>query len=134
MKACSTYVFAFASISSGERIGRSAERPGGVADPRRVVADDEDADVAGILKGAHPLQWDAAADVEVGRGDVDAELDPERPPELQLGLEPAGGKDVDGVAGEGLDHGPTILGAKRLFRDLGVGAGAGFARAPAQQI
>ena len=30
-------------------------------------------------------------------------------PELQLRLEPTGGKDVDGVAGEGLDHGPTIL-------------------------
>ena len=62
-----------------------------------------------VLKGAHPLQRDAAADVDVRRRDVDAELHTQRPAELQLLLEPSLRKDVDGVAGQGLDHGPPIV-------------------------
>ena len=46
------------------------------------------------------IRWSgiAAADVDVRRGDVDAELHPQRPAELQLRLEPALGQDVDRVA------------------------------------
>ena len=39
----------------------------------------------------------AATEMDVGRGDVDPELHPQRPPELQFRLEPALRKDVDGV-------------------------------------
>ena len=49
--------------------------PRGIADPGRVVADDEDADVPCILESPHPLKGDRPADVDVGRGDVDPELD-----------------------------------------------------------
>src|SRR5438105_3474630 len=42
-------------------------------------------------------------DVDLGRGDVDAELDPQRPALLELPLELAVGKDVDGVPREILD-------------------------------
>ena len=100
-------------LGVGVDLLRRQDRPlcgaaGRVADPGRVVADDEDADVAGVLEGAHPLQRNPAADVEVGGRDVDAELDAQRTPELQLLLEPALGQDVDGVAGEILDaHGPA---------------------------
>ena len=51
-----------------------------------------------VLEGAHALQRNSAADVDVGRGDVDPELDPQRPAELQLLLEPALRQHVDGVA------------------------------------
>ena len=37
-----------------------------VADPRRVVADDENAGVPLVLECAHPLQRDSATDVDVG--------------------------------------------------------------------
>ena len=43
---------------------------------------------------------DAAADVDVRRGDVDAELHAQRPAERQLLLELPLGQDVDGVAGQ----------------------------------
>ena len=68
-----------------------------------------------------PASWNArircsgiaATDVDVGRGDVDPELDAQRPPELQLLLEPALREEVDVVAGEGGDvvHGPDSTGA-----------------------
>ena len=61
--------------------------------------------MTGVLKRAHPLQRDRATDVDVGRRDVDPELDPQRTPQLQLRLErhpPAGG---DGVACE---HGDVV--------------------------
>ena len=45
-----------------------------------------------VLEGAHPLQRDPAADVDVGRGDVDPELDAQRTAELELLLEPALGR------------------------------------------
>ncbi len=77
---------------------RALRRPAGrVADARRVVADDQDRLVPLVLERAHPLERDAAPDVDVGRGHVDPELDAQRPPEGQLRLEAAGGQDVDGV-------------------------------------
>jgi hypothetical protein len=54
--------------------------------------------VAGVLEGAHPLQRDPPADVDVRRRDVDPELDAQRATERELPLEPALGKDVDGVS------------------------------------
>ena len=66
--------------------------------------------MARVLEGAHALERDRAADVDVGRGDVDPELDAQRPPERELRLEPALGQDVDGVprrgrrAATGLDY------------------------------
>jgi hypothetical protein len=82
-------------VREDRAFGRAAGR---VADPGRVVADDQDADVPLVLEGPHPLQRDRAADVDVGRGDVDAELHPQRPAELQLRLEPALWQHVDGVS------------------------------------
>ena len=43
------------------------------------------------------------ADVDLGGGDVDAELDPQRPALRELPLEFTVGKDVDRVAREILD-------------------------------
>ena len=51
----------------------------------------------GVLERAHALEGDPPADVDVGRGDVDAELDPERPAERELLLETAFGEEVDAV-------------------------------------
>ena len=50
-----------------------------------------------VLERAHPLQRDAAADVDIGRGDVDPELDAQRAAEGELALEAPFRKDVDGV-------------------------------------
>ena len=71
--------------------------PRRVADPGRVVADDQDADVAVVLEGAHALKRDGAPDVDVRRRHVDSELDAQRPAELQLVLERAAGQHVDRV-------------------------------------
>ncbi len=48
------------------------------------------------------IRWSgiAAADVDVGRRDVDPELHAQRPAELQLLLEAARRQDVDGVPRE----------------------------------
>ena len=54
----------------------------------------------GVLEGAHALQRDPAADMDVGRGDVDAELDAQRPTERELALELALREHVDGVPGQ----------------------------------
>ena len=53
-----------------------------------------------VLEGAHPLQRHGAAEVDVGRGDVDAELDAKRPVLRELPLEPALRQDVDRVSGQ----------------------------------
>ena len=74
--------------------------PRGVADPGRVVADDQDADVAGALERRHSLQRNRVTHVDLRRGDVDAELDPERPPDCELPFELAFREYVDGVAGQ----------------------------------
>ncbi len=60
---------------------------GRVADACRVVADDENTDVPRVLERAHPLQGNAAAEMDVGRRHVDAELDAQRPPERELAFE-----------------------------------------------
>ena len=67
-------------------------------DARRVVAYDENAGVALVLEGSHPLERDAVPDRDVRRRDVDAELDAQRPAERELLLEAAGGQEVDRVA------------------------------------
>ena len=77
--------------------------PGRIADSRRVVADDEHPDVTRVLEGPHPLERDRVADVHVGRGDVDAELDAQCPAERELALELALREDVHRVAGEVLE-------------------------------
>ena len=51
-----------------------------------------------VLEGAHPLERDRAPDVDVGRRDVDAELHPQRPAELQLRVELALREDVNRIA------------------------------------
>ncbi len=61
-----------------------------------------------VLEGAHSLERDAAADVDVGRRHVDPELHAKRAALLQLGLEPALGQDVDRVAGEGFEDGHDL--------------------------
>ena len=88
-------------VGEDRPLGRAAGR---VADAGRVVADDQHADVPGVLERAHALQRDRAADVDVGRRDVDAELDPQRPAELQLRLETALGQHVDRVPREVGEH------------------------------
>ena len=51
---------------------------GGVADERRVVADDDDGRVAEVLKLAELAERDGVAEVDVDPGRVDPVLDPER--------------------------------------------------------
>ena len=82
----------------------------GIADSRRVVADDQDACVPLVLEGAHALQRDRPADVDVRRGDVDPELDAQRLAVRELPLELPGGQDVDGVTSQlGDAHGSFRL-------------------------
>ena len=70
-----------------------------------------------VLERAHPLQRDRAADVDVGGGDVDAELDAQRPSERQLRLQPALREHVDGVPRQvGESHGATLSSALALLR------------------
>ena len=65
--------------------------------------------MAFVLEGAHPLQRDPAADVDVGRRDVDPQLHAQRPAERELALQPAFGQDVDRVPCELRDsHGPSL--------------------------
>ena len=72
-----------------------------------------------VLEGAHPLQREPAPDVDVGRGDVDPELDAERPSERQLLLELACRQHVDGVARELDDsHGRATLDGARILPAL----------------
>ena len=60
------------------------------------------------------MRWSgiAVAEVDVGRGDVDAELHPQRPAELSFASRPPSGRTLDGVTGELSDaHGrgePTV--------------------------
>jgi hypothetical protein len=72
-----------------------------VADARRVVADDEHRDVAGVLELAELVEDDRVAQVDVGSRGVDAELDPQRAAlalgEAELALERAFGQHVDGA-------------------------------------
>ena len=102
--------------------------PARVAHPRRVVADDQHHDVAEILELAELLEDDREAEVDVGRGGVDAQLDAERPAELQLPLEPPVGQAIDGVPSEpgGLFTRPGAGRRRRreqLRRGLGIHPG-----------
>jgi hypothetical protein len=74
--------------------------PGRISDSRRVVADDEDALMAGALERGHPLERNRMPYVDIGRRDVDAELDAERPPARKLPLELPLGEHVHRVACE----------------------------------
>ena len=73
---------------------------GRIADPRRVVADDQDGDVARVLEGAQPAQDDREAEVDVRAGRVDPELDAQGAAERELALQLALREDVDGVGEE----------------------------------
>jgi hypothetical protein len=62
--------------------------------------------VALALEGGESLKRDPVTERYVGRGDVDPELDPKRPSELQLSLERSLWEHVDGVPRElGKTHG-----------------------------
>ena len=67
-----------------------------------------------VLERPHALERDRSADVDVGRGDVDPELHPQRPPERELLLEAALREQVDVIAGKGVDvaHGAELLRAR----------------------
>jgi hypothetical protein len=60
--------------------------------------------VPGVLELAQLAEHDRVTEMDVGRRRVDAELDPQRPPLLELALELALRQDVDGVAEE-VGHG-----------------------------
>ena len=60
--------------------------------------------MAGVLKGAHPLERHRMAQGDVGRRDVDAELHAERAPERELPLELPLGENVDGAPREIFDE------------------------------
>ena len=116
LNACSWKVAAFASISSPVEHRARAERAGGVAHAGGEVADDQDHEVAGVLELAQLLQHDHVAEVDVGRGRVDAELHPQRPaPRAARRSEGALGQRIDRVALEA--RGGSGVGA-------GVGMGA----------
>ena len=57
--------------------------PRRVADAGGEVAEQEHDPVPEVLQLAHHPQVDRVAEVQVGRGAVDAVLDPQRPPGLQ---------------------------------------------------
>ena len=86
-----------ASISSPDEHGPRRGAAAGVADARGVVADDQHDAVARVLELAQLLQHDGVAEVDVGRGRVEAELDPQRPAlalgELELRSSPPSGSD-----------------------------------------
>ncbi len=78
----------------------------GVADPGGEVADDQHDLVARLLELAQLLQDDRVAEVDVGRGRVDPELDPQRPPGRELLLQHRRRQHVDRVARQ-VRHGPN---------------------------
>jgi len=70
--------------------------------------------VALVLEPAHELERDRAADVDVGRGDVDPELHAQRPAELQLSFQAALRQDVEpllqpGARGKVVREEPRVL-------------------------
>ncbi|MNK76036.1 hypothetical protein D3C87_955970 [compost metagenome] len=68
---------------------------GGVADPGGEVADDDDHLVTCVLKTAQAVQDHGMAQVQIGLGGVETELDAERPIEiLELGFKGALRKDL----------------------------------------
>ncbi len=91
-------------IEAGPRLGAAR----GVADARRVVADDEHGDVTGVLELAQLVEDDRVPQVDVGRGGVDAELDAQRPALAlgagKLGGEGSRGQHLDGAYGQVVDE------------------------------
>ena len=79
LNAWSWKVAALASICSGESTGPLGGAAARVADPGGEVADDQYDGVPGLLELGQLREHDAVAEVDVGRGRVDAELDPQRP-------------------------------------------------------
>ena len=75
-----------------------------------------------VLERTHPLQRDRPTDVDIGRRDVDPELDAQRAAERELLLEPARREQVDVVAGEGVDvaHGAGDSTGGPVERDRNV--------------
>ena len=83
-------------VRGEHRAGRVAAAR--VADPRRVVADDQHHRVAGVLKGAQLGQHHAVPEVDVRAGRVDAQLQPQRTARGELLGEPPFGQRVDRAA------------------------------------
>ena len=100
--ACSKKVCAFASTSSLREPGPGDRLARRVADHRGEVADDQHRDVAEVLEQPQPAQHHGEAEVEVGGGRVDAELDPQRAAGRELLAQLVVGDDVDGAGGEQL--------------------------------
>ena len=94
---------ALASISSTRQHRPQLRAPARVADARREVADDQHDDVAGVLEVAQLAQHDRVAEVDVGRGRVDPQLDAQRAPERELALELARRQHLGGAAHERLE-------------------------------
>ena len=84
LKAWSWKVFALASISSARQHRPAAVAAAGVADPGRVVADDQHHRVPGLLELRELAQDDHVAEVDVGSRRVDAQLHAQRPPAAEL--------------------------------------------------
>ena len=73
---------------------------GGIADHRGEIADEENYGVSRVLKVAQFLERQAVAEMQVGRGRIHPELDPERPAERNFGRELRRRNNFDGAAGE----------------------------------
>ena len=106
--------------------GRVAERPGGIPDPGGEVADDQDREVSEILELAQFVQNDRMAEVDVGRGRVDAELHPQRPARSSFVRSSSAVDAVDRARGQD----PQLLVHRRHRRTLPVAASARYQGAP----
>ena len=86
-----------------------------------------------VLERAHALKRNRAANVDVRRGDVDAQLDPQRPPQRELPFQLSRGQHVDGVTSQLRDPhqepnlSVTILRLCSVVGENRRGAGGGFA-------
>ena len=67
----------------------------GIADQRRVIADDEHHRMTVFLEGSEDVEHHKVADVEVGRGGVQAELDPQPLSSLEAGAQMVLDVDLD---------------------------------------
>ena len=100
LPACSTYVRALASISSPVRHGPRGRAAARVPDARGVVADDQHDRVAGVLELAQLLEHHGVAEVDVGGGRVEPELDAQRAALGEPPLECPGGQAIDRISGQ----------------------------------
>src|SRR5262249_35058336 len=80
------------------RTGRGTTRR--VAEHRGEIADDQHRFVAAVLEQPEPAEHNGATEVDVGRGRVDAELDPQRGAALDLLAQLRFGDHVDRVRGQ----------------------------------